>query len=111
MHDSDWDQDAFDAQLARADALLGDLLDARGEGLHAELRRVIEVAEGTPLAALVPQAQALLALPEETIETLIEAARLMVKAATPTRALARCEDCGRGWGGYMSCPNCGGTVS
>lgn len=27
-----------------------------------------------------------------------------------TGPLARCVACGRGWGGYATCPNCGGEV-
>lgn len=47
---------------------------------HAELRTIIEQAEGTDLALLVPQAQALLALPEDSVAALVEAARQMVGA-------------------------------
>lgn len=52
---------------------------------HAELRRVIEQAEGTGLEALVPQARALLALPEGSIALLVSAAQSMVGAASFNR--------------------------
>lgn len=60
----------------------GDVVD---EPFHAELRMVIEQAEGTPLALLVPHAQALLALPEESVAALVEAAQQMVGAANAAR--------------------------
>jgi hypothetical protein len=57
--------------------------DGEAEGtFHAELRLVIERAEGTPLAALVPQAEMLLALPEESVAALVAAAQSMVGAAS-----------------------------
>jgi len=57
--------------------------DDEAEGtFHAELQRIIEHAEGTPLAALVPQAQTLLALPEESVAALVAAAQSMVGAAS-----------------------------
>jgi hypothetical protein len=50
--------------------------------LHEELRLIIEQAEGTDLAGLIPQAQALLALPEESVAALVAAAQSMVGAAS-----------------------------
>jgi hypothetical protein len=49
-------------------------------GFHAELRSIIENAEGTPLAILIPQAEALLALPEDSVAALVAAAQSMVTA-------------------------------
>jgi hypothetical protein len=49
---------------------------------HAELRTIIENAEGTPLALLIPQAEALLALPEDSVAALVAAAQNMVTAVT-----------------------------
>lgn len=56
--------------------------DGEADTFHDELRLIIEQAEGTPLAALVPQAQALLALPEESVAALVAAAQSMVGAAS-----------------------------
>ena len=65
--------------------------DAHREGeaevgpFHAELRQIIEQVEGTPLAALVPHAEALLALPEESVAALVDAAQSMVVGASAGR--------------------------
>jgi hypothetical protein len=52
---------------------------------HGELQTIIEQAEGTPLALLIPQAQALLALPEESVAALVAAAQNMVLGASAGR--------------------------
>jgi hypothetical protein len=51
-------------------------------GFHAELRTIIENAEGTPLAILIPQAEALLALPEDSVAAMVAAAQNMVTAVS-----------------------------
>lgn len=57
--------------------------EVEAEGtFHAELRQIIEQVEGTPLALLIPQAEALLALPEESVAALAAAAQSMVGAAS-----------------------------
>jgi hypothetical protein len=62
-----------------------DAEDAAEAPFHAELRLIIEQVEGTPLAALVPHAEALLALPEESVAALVEAAQSMVVGASAGR--------------------------
>jgi len=69
-----WDSNALDEKHVEAEIEV--------EDFHAELQRIIEHAEGTPLALLVPQAQALLALPEESVAALVAAAQSMVGAAS-----------------------------
>jgi hypothetical protein len=54
-------------------------------GFHAELRTIIANAEGTPLALLIPQAEALLALPEESVAAMVAAAQNMVTAVSAAR--------------------------
>jgi len=54
-------------------------------GFHAELRQIIEAAPGTGLEILIPQAEALLALPEESVAAMVEAAQNMLTAVSAAR--------------------------
>jgi len=49
---------------------------------HAELRLIIAAAPGTGLELLIPQAEALLALPEESVAAMVAAAQNMLTAVS-----------------------------